>query len=455
MIQCPLCSLPVAGQRGLASHFRHQAKTHPDYKQWKADQRWAGKVEGEDYVRCLECGYRAASLARHMKAVHGITADGYRVLYPDALIRPSKVTAKRSKAIRERKGGFGKGEMKDVVCPACGAIWVGSKFLVPGTHDLRCSACREAAGDVLWASQVEGTDYVVCLECGHRAENLTSHIQAVHSGYREKYPDAQIVALNSAVRDKTALKGLRRSPEFCEKVREAKTLGFILADFEPYLEFDGSVDHRAARTGLRVSWPTLREYMDTLGLAATGKYVAAAAAERVVCIEKDVLEGFQLKNGKVSIARAVSGLGYCNITIKRECTRHGLVWAHGNISQRFCLDAVSEALGGLRYEEEWKLWRFTNPLTGHRFRFDGYFPDLGLVVEFQGHQHYTFPNAYMVDESYLPEWEALVERDRVKRELITAAPDLIWFEVREDEPFTDVMYLRGRLKEVLGLDQVG
>jgi len=33
--------------------------------------------------------------------------------------------------------------------------------------------------------------------------------------------------------------------------------------------------------------------------------------------------------------------------------------------------------------------------------------------------------------------------------LTTPPPDLIWFEVREDEPFTDVMYLRGRLKEVL------
>jgi len=101
--------------------------------------------------------------------------------------------------------------------------------------------------------------------------------------------------------------------------------------------------------------------------------------------------------------------------------------------------------GGLPYEEEWKSWRFVNPLTGHRFRFDGYFPDMCLIVEFQGYQHYTFPNAFMVDESYLPEWDKLRERDRVKRELITNAPDLIYFEVLEEEPYDNVDYLRGRL----------
>ena len=79
------------------------------------------------------------------------------------------------------------------------------------------------------------------------------------------------------------------------------------------------------------------------------------------------------------------------------------------------------------------------------FRFDGYFPDFGLIVEFHGHQHYIFPNAYMINESYLPDYIALRERDRIKRELINASPDLLYLEVLEDEPYTDVSYLRGRL----------
>lgn len=44
-----------------------------------------------------------------------------------------------------------------------------------------------------------------------------------------------------------------------------------------------------------------------------------------------------------------------------------------------------------------------------------------------------------------------MERDRVKRGLIEASPDLVYLEVREDEPYEDSMYLRGRLHQV-GLD---
>jgi predicted transcriptional regulator len=205
MIQCPFCTHQAVDHRGLASHFRHQAETHPNYKQWKADQRWAGKVEGEDYVVCLECGHRAASLARHLKAEHGITADEYRVRHGDVLIRPSKVTAKRSKAIKERCGGFGRGETKSVTCLVCGDTWTASKFL--GTHDSRCTKCKEATR---WMGKSEPEDYITCRECGYRAGNLTSHLQHAHPGYREKYPDAMVVCLNSPVRDKSALKGRRR-----------------------------------------------------------------------------------------------------------------------------------------------------------------------------------------------------------------------------------------------------
>ena len=123
----------------------------------------------------------------------------------------------------------------------------------------------------------------------------------------------------------------------------------------------------------------------------------------------------------------------------------GTVWAHGNVSQRKCLDAVREALGGAPYQEEWKSWSFTNPLTGHRFRFDGYYASIGLVVEFQGIFHYRFPNPWMKDESYRSEWEKLVERDRIKKQMIQTTPGLTYLEILEDEPFMDIQYLRGRL----------
>ena len=248
--------------------------------------------------------------------------------------------------------------------------------------------------------KTEPEDYVTCLECGHRAENLTSHTQSSHPGYRESHPEAFLVALRSSVRDKSALKGLKRPPEFGQKIAEAKRLGLVRGDFEPFLGSDGRVDHRAMMKSVGCAWPTLKRYMDSLGLTATRKYIEAASAERRVTLTVEDLEPFKLKNGKVSIALAMPVLG------------------------------------------------FTNPPTGHRFRFDALFPDVGLIVEFQGHQHYTFPNAFMPDESYLPEYEALRERDRIKREMIEAAPDLIYFEVLEEEPYDNPSYLHGRLVQL-------
>ena len=448
---CPVCDLRVEGEKGLSGHFRHRREAgdvaHLAYLAGQEEARWTGRQDKVDFVTCLVCGHRSDSLARHLKAAHGITAEGYRAKYPEARVWSAKVSATHQDALREGRKSLAYEGTKFLICPVCAQSWDAPKFA--GAESL-CPACRQSAEDAKWDSLSEPDDFVSCLECSYRAENLTSHIQNAHPGYRDRHPGTLLVALRSAVRDKAALVGLRRSPEFKQHLREVKTLGLTRADFMPFLESDGTVDHRAAMRVLLCSWPTLRGYMGTLGLTATTKYVSERHAARRIVLTPEVLAPFKLGNGKISVALAMSRLGLCNLTIKRECTRHGLVWAHGNVSQRRCLDAVSEALDGRSYQEEWKSWRFINPLTGHRFRFDGHFPDIGLVVEFQGRFHYTFPNAYMIDESYRSEWEKLRERDRIKRELITAAPDLTYFEVLEDEPYTSVEYLRGRLFQ-LGL----
>jgi len=447
---CPVCGQRVDGERGLSGHFRHQREAgdeaHIQHQAEEEKVRWTGLSEGEGFVQCLECGHRAETLARHLKAVHGITAEEYRARHPGALIRSERLTEIRSQAAKDRVGGSGKGSTKTITCPGCGVGQEVSRFL-GSVHDHRCQECRKKDEEARWASLSEPEDYVTCLDCGYQAENLTSHLQHEHPGYRDRHPDAFVVALGSSVRDKSALRGVSRSPEFGQKVRDAKLLNLIKTDFEPYLESDGTVDHRRAMEGLGCAWPTLKRYMDALGLEPTRKYIEQAVEERLVKLTAEQLEPFKLGNGKVSIAKAVAELGYCNITIKRECHRLGLKWAHGNVSQRKCLDAISEALGGLIYEEEWKRRAFVNPVTGHRFRFDALFPDVGLVVEFQGKFHYTFPSHIFHDDSYRSEYNKLRERDRLKREMIEAALDLTYFEVTEDEPYTDVSYLRGRLVE--------
>ena len=85
---------------------------------------------------------------------------------------------------------------------------------------------------------------------------------------------------------------------------------------------------------------------------------------------------------------------------------------------------------------------FVNSKTDYKFRYDGFFPSHNLIVEFHGYQHWTFPSNYIEDEA---QYAALQERDRIKENLIQSDPVLRYFLVREDEPYADPEYIRGRL----------
>jgi len=159
-----------------------------------------------------------------------------------------------------------------------------------------------------------------------------------------------------------------------------------------------------------------------------------------------VLEQSALGNGKISVARVMRDTGHSFSVVKRECARHGLETFTRNGEQTLVMDAISEALGGKPYKMEWMNRSFTNPLTGYPFKFDGYFPDVGLVVEYHGHQHYIFPNAWHHKPEHKEAWHAMLERDRIKKEMIEAAPDLTYLEVRFDDPLTSVDFYRGLLR---------
>lgn len=56
----------------------------------------------------------------------------------------------------------------------------------------------------------------------------------------------------------------------------------------------------------------------------------------------------------------------------------------------------------------------TNPKTGYPLEIDCFCPELGCGVEYNGIQHYQFPNPFNTSEQ---EFEAQVERDLIKRQL--------------------------------------
>jgi len=205
-----------------------------------------------------------------------------------------------------------------------------------------------------------------------------------------------VIALRSANRDKAALRGLKRPPEFGKKIAETKRVNLTKADFSPYIDGEGILDHLAMTEATGHCHFTLQTYSDPI--------------------------------------------------VRRECIRLGLPAANKLGAQGRCMAAIAEALGGAVYREEWRSRRFM-PTKKSFFRFGGYFPDYGLVVEFMGYQHYTYPNVYMKGT---PEGRAVYDKQlrhgQMKKALIEAAPDLTYLAIREDDPYGDVKRLRKELK---------
>ena len=380
---CPVCTQSFNTPKGLPNHFRHRRDAgdalHIAYETAQEDARWADLTEGQDYVRCLECGHRTVTLARHLKGEHGITADQYRAKHGAGVpIRCDALKAKRGVAISARP--ITKGEQKSVVCPTCGGTWEGSKYL--GTvHDLRCPVCRERE----WEGKSEPQDFVTCRVCGHRAENLTSHITKEHPAligtYRETYPMALLWASSVKV-SRASLRGIRRSPQFRKRVSLGKTLS----------------------------------------------------------LSYGALSRFRLQSGKVSLGGATSGLGHSYRVLRRECLRNGLKYHNCLVSQDKFLSILSRILG-CDPHQEWSSDQFVNPRTGRRFKFDGYWESHNLLVEFQGYQHRVYPNRFHhTEEDFIDaQW-----RDEEKRRQV-AVGAYRYLEVHDNESWGDETYLRERL----------
>ena len=379
---CPVCDQLVDGERGLSGHFRHRREAgdapHVLYQDKQEEARWEGLQEGHGYVRCLECGHRAETLARHLKAAHGITAEEYRSRHGDVRIRSVKVEQARRLALQVGRTSPAYAGTKDVGCPSCGGVREVSKFFVPDVHDLRCEVCRAAEDaafeEARWEGKTEPADYMECWVCGYRTEeNLNSHIQNTHpelrvGEYARQFPKASINTPTSGARNVGAALRLNLTPQ----------------DLAPF---------------------------------------------------KD-------DKGRVQVALAAETLGCSGLSVRVYCKEHKIPTRNRLAFQKQVLDALSGILGGA-YEWEWSDLRIFNPLTGYRLYFDGYFPEHNLLVEVHGKQHFVYV-PYWHKARYI--FEAMQARDVAKQEQALALGFQV-LTIRYDEPYTDVMYLRGRLKE--------
>ena len=517
---CPVCGFGCVGDRGLAGHMARpqhgDPEAHAAYLQGKVEHLWDGKSEGPDYVTCQLCGHRAVTLTRHLLSSHRVTAEQYLMQFPAALVRSMTLTVLRQEAARRSHQEVPRrGLTKPILCSVCSRQHVVSAFFAYSTHDPRCPECKQAALDANepWEGLQEPDDYVTCQACGYRAENLTSHVYTEHKElvgrYEAIHPNHKIVALHSAVRDKSALKGRKISDETrarmaasagwnrgltketdervaraavgmrgrpawskgltkadhpslqstSEKLsalrmgvpNDAARLDIAMEDFVPYLDETGAVDRHTMSEAIDVCEPTLSKYMAAIGLRLSTRYRDACIEQRIIRLEKTDLLPFALANGKIVVGAAMAGLGRDYKVIKRECERHGLPTFNHRIRQSLCLEAISKVLGGATYTQEKCFRQFCNPPTGHMFRFDGYFPDYALLAEFQGWQHWTFPSVYIQDRHL---FDALIARDAEKARQVAADGRFKLLVIREDEPYADPAYLRERLLDegVVGVD---
>jgi Zn ribbon nucleic-acid-binding protein len=416
---CPVCGIGCVGVKGLAMHLAQvEDQAHLSYQEQEEDASWAGLKEGFDYVRCFICEHRGVRIDRHIVAEHGLSVEAYRVQSPGAEVQAGVLRSARSEgAVRQHQEQPRKGLTRGVTCTSCGKPREVGLTFAPSIHEARCPDCVEFDEEKIWASLVEGQDYVTCQVCGHRAESLVSHIRSTHleleGAYQEEFPGVRVVSLKASMKSESHREAL-------SKAASPWTLGLTKG-----------TDQRIADAAEKRS-PVMK------GIRANRFWRSVD----VIKLDSDLLCTFKLKNGKISVGKAMAALGHCFVTIKRECERQGLEVSRKHIQEALCLELVAKALGGESYETEWSPEWAINPVTGWRFRYDGYFPGLSLVVEFMGHQHTVFPNFYIKEEA---QFKALQERDRIKENLIHSDPTLRYFLVREDEPYADPEYLRGRL----------
>jgi hypothetical protein len=151
------------------------------------------------------------------------------------------------------------------------------------------------------------------------------------------------------------------------------------------------------------------------------------------------LHPFLDDSGRVQVSLAAVALGTSSNTVRNNCKQLGLPTRNRLAFQKEVLDRMAEVLQE-DYIWEWSDPSITNPKTGHRFYFDGYFKISNVVVEVHGKQHFEFVPYWHKTKDRFEEYR---QRDKVKRAGVLNLGKR-HFAIRWDEPFRLPGYLRGR-----------
>jgi hypothetical protein len=121
-----------------------------------------------------------------------------------------------------------------------------------------------------------------------------------------------------------------------------------------------------------------------------------------------------------SNAHARAALAACTLPMYghliNEASHRALEPADTSSPMELRFKAALEALLGIPFVKARPAW-LTNPVTGHPMELDLYNEPLRLAVEYNGAQHYVFPNVFHATEQ---EHAAQLARDTLKAQLCTA-----------------------------------
>lgn len=395
---CPSC-----GKQREVSKFSRSTPC-PDCRAKSEASQWEGLSEPEDYVTCKDCGYRAENLTSHIQNAH----PDYRARYPDALVN-ALCSGARDKT--KLQGRTLSPETRKKMSQNAGR-W--NRGLTKASNSSLQAQSQKMRGKPSWNEGLTAQTSDILRKQGEKLRLYIGENRPWNNGLRAD---------------------------------------LTLKDFSPVLDEQGRVDRKKAMEVLGFSWNTISKYLCDHGLEISDVNILARqegsverlrelASQKIVRLTPEQLQSYRLKNGKLVVAWAASRLGHGVGIVRREADRLGIPRFQWGLSQGLCLGTVSEALGGAEWIDEWQNRSFTNPESSYMYKFDGFFPDHNLVVEYHGHQHFVWPNAYYkTEEDYL----ALRRRDAHKRELVLGDPNLKYLEIRFDEPFDDPSYIRGRL----------
>ena len=379
-------------------------------------------------------------------------------------------------------------------CPVCGQRVEGERGMSAHFRHRREAgdadhpAYARGTEDALWVGKEEPLDYVTCRECGLRSTNLSSHLQT-HGVTAEEYRGRHAGARVRSEREQEVLSlGTARShvegkhdgtkkvvcPDCDEEWDAPKSLALSVHDTRCLL-----CRELAMQAEEEARWEGKSEPDDYVTCRVCGTYRAQNLTSHFQSAHPDVvgrygvlypgalintmssgsriggysrfinltpadLAPYMDKQGRVEVAKAADGLGCSWLTVLNRCRDHKLPTRNRLAFQKRVLDLVSDALEGAGYLWEWSHTGIRNPKTGYQLFFDGLFAKHGLIVEAHGAQHFKYIPYWHKSEA---EFEARRELDVLKvREAEALGYKVL--VVRHDEPFTDPMYLAGRLVQM-------